>query len=373
MDAISSSSAQSSKSASTEQHHAHVVREDACGLESFTYQHRPTGADILRSAGRPVNAGQVVMQILRGGGLEDLRLAESVDLALGDKFVFGEGDRLFRFTLNGKQCIWPQRFISACLILDLAGVDHDHAVKLVQAGSEEFLAADGVIDLAQPGVEHLVTVKRTWVLIVGGVPLTYTTPLVRVEEALKRAKFDTTKAWNIYLIVRGQDKQELQLTSIVDLRMPGIEKIRVTPQNVSNGDGQGAAVRREFALLSGDIEYLDGQRMRWETVRDGDRRWLLIRDFVLPAGYMPAKTLLALDIPQDYPAAQIDMFYFAPAVALSNGRALPSVQVTALIHGTTFQGWSRHRNAPHLWDPSTDCVRTHMALVEACLAKELEQ
>lgn len=359
--------------ASDDQHHAHVVREDAGGLESFTYQHRPTGADILRSAGRATDADQVVMQILRGGGLEDLRLAEAVDLSLGNKFVFGQGDRLFRFTLNDKQCIWPQRYISARLIQDLAGVDHDHAVKLLRDGSDSFLAPTDVVDLSQPGVEHLTTVKHAWTLIVGGVPLTYTTPLVQVEEALKRAKFDTTKAWNIYLIVHGQDKQQLQLGSIVDLRKPGIEKIRVTPQNVGNGDGQGTAVRREFALLPGDVEYLDAQGALWETVRDGDRRWLLIRNFVLPSGYLPASALLALDIPQDYPAAQIDMFYFAPAAALADGRVLPSVQVTASIHGTTFQGWSRHRNAPHLWDPSTDCVRTHMALVEACLAKELER
>jgi hypothetical protein len=359
--------------ASNHQHQAHVVREGADGLESFTYQHRPTGADILKSAGRPVDADQVVMQILRGGGLEDLRLDEAVNLALGDKFVFGIGDRLFRFTVNGKQCIWPQRYISAHLIQVLAGVDDDQSVRMTQDGAEVFLAPTDVVDLSQPGVEHFVTVKHEWVLIVGGVRLIYTTPLVTVEEALQRAKFDTSKAWNIYLIVKGRDKQELQLSSVVDLRTPGIEKIRVTPRNVGNGDAQATAVRREFALLPADVEYMDEHGIRWETVLDGERRWLLIRDFALPTGYSPAVTLLALDIPKDYPAAQIDMFYFAPAAALADGRVLPSVQVTVVIHGITFQGWSRHRNAPHLWDPSADCVRTHMALVEACLAKELEQ
>lgn len=358
---------------SSQGHQAHVVREDADGLESFTYQHRPTGADILRSAGRPVDADQVVMQILHGGGLEDLGLDEAVDLALGDKFVFGLGDRLFRYMLNGKQYIWPQRCISAHLILNLAGVDHDHSVQLIRDGAEVFLAPKEVVDLSQPGVEHLKTVKREWILIVGGVPLMYTTPFVKVEEALQRAKFDTSKAWNIYLIVRGQAKQEVQLSSIVDLRTPGIEKIRVTPKNVGNGDAQATAVRRDFALLPDDVDYLDKKGLRWETVLDVERRWLLIHDFALPEGYMPARTLLALDIPKDYPAAQIDMFYFAPAALLVSGREIPSVQVTVVIHGTTFQGWSRHRNEPHVWDPSTDCVRTHMALVESCLAKELEQ
>lgn len=377
MNSISSSSPAHGHSDATvhdsQSHKLQLVHDESCTLGMFTYLRHPTGADILAAVGRPADKDQVVMQLLLSGGLEDIRLDERVNLALGDKFVLGSGDCLFRFTLNGKQCAWPHRHISGSLVLALAGLDHEHSVKLVREGVECFVAPSELVDLSQSGVEELLTVKHTWILIVGGVPLQYTTPLVRVAEAMTRAHFDIAKAWHIYLIVHSQEKKELQLDSIVDLRTPGVEKIRLTPRNVANGDGQSPALRREFKVLPLDAQYLDSQGFHWEAVCDGERRWLLIHDFALPAGYTPTTSLLALDIPKDYPAAQIDMFYFAPAIRLNNGQVIPNIQVTAAIHGVTFQGWSRHRNPPHEWDPNSDCVRTHMALVESCLAKELGQ
>ncbi len=43
----------------------------------------------------------------------------------------------------------------------------------------------------------------------------------------------------------------------------------------------------------------------------------------------------------------------------------------AVIGGVEFQGWSRHRNAASAWDAEADNVRTHLALVESCVSKEL--
>jgi hypothetical protein len=85
---------------------------------------------------------------------------------------------------------------------------------------------------------------------------------------------------------------------------------------------------------------------------------------------VPAVSKLALDIPKEYPSAQIDMFYFAPAVARCDGQAIPSTQVTASIDDVAYQGWSRHRKSTNPWDPNTDNVATHLALVESCLARE---
>lgn len=89
------------------------------------------------------------------------------------------------------------------------------------------------------------------------------------------------------------------------------------------------------------------------------------------AGFSPQRAMLALDIPKDYPAAQIDMFYFAPFADRTDGVAIPNTQVRAVIAGVEFQGWSRHRNAASVWDAEADNVRTHLALVESCLSKEL--
>ncbi|MCZ8014053.1 E2/UBC family protein, partial [Gemmatimonas sp.] len=175
----------------------------------------------------------------------------------------------------------------------------------------------------------------------------------------------------IYLIVHGQPKQEVDSSYVVDLRTPGIEKIRLMQRNVDNGDGHVLPPLRSFKLLASDTEYLDGLGLRWETVMEANRRWLLIQDYPVLQGFLPARTVLALDIPVDYPASQIDMFYFAPFVTRQDGRAIDRTQVRASIAGVEYQGWSRHRNAACPWDASCDSVRTHLALVESCLAKEM--
>ena len=209
-----------------------------------------------------------------------------------------------------------------------------------------------------------------WKLKVQGVVLEFDQPEVKVADAMAQAGFDPTKAWHIYLIVHGQ-KTEVTADQIVDMRTPGIEKIRLMQRNVDNGEGQQPAPRRLFKLLAADHAYLDSLALRWETVFEGERRWLLMHDYPLPAGYAPATTTLALDIPKDYPASQVDMFYFAPFVGRTNGVEIPRVQVRATIDGAEYQGWSRHRNAASAWDSAADNVRTHLVLVETCLAKEL--
>ncbi|WP_447737538.1 E2/UBC family protein [Rhodanobacter soli] len=209
-----------------------------------------------------------------------------------------------------------------------------------------------------------------WKLKVQGVVLEFNQPEVKVADAMAQAGFDPTKAWHIYLIVHGQ-KSEVTAEQIVDLRTPGIEKIRLMQRNVDNGEGKQLAPRRLFKLLAADHAYLDSLGLRWETVFEGERRWLLIHDYPLPTGYAPGATTLALDIPKDYPASQVDMFYFAPFVGRTNGVEIPRVQVRATIDGVEYQGWSRHRNAASAWDSAADNVRTHLVLVESCLAKEL--
>jgi len=213
--------------------------------------------------------------------------------------------------------------------------------------------------------------EDTWKLKVQGETLEYDVPEVKVSDAMTRAGFDPKKAWHIYLIVKDQPKQEVSLDYIVDLRAPGIEKIRLMQRNVDNGDGQQKARRRQFQMLKVDEQFLDGMGLRWEAVVEGQAQWLVIHDYRLPAGYSPETVRLALNIHKDYPAAQIDMFYFWPHVRLSSGREIPSTQVTATVDGNVFQGWSRHRNEASKWDENSDNVRTHMALVETCLAKEL--
>lgn len=212
-----------------------------------------------------------------------------------------------------------------------------------------------------------------WKLKVQGVMVEFDQPVISTRVALEAASFDPSKSWHIFLIVQGKEKEELSLDSEIDLRTPGLEKIRLMQRNVDNGDAQCFAPRRVFKLLSSDSDYLDRLGLRWETIEVENRRWLLLHGYPIMSGYVPDMTTLALDIPADYPASQIDMFYFHPWVARADGATIPSIQIRATIEGLEYQGWSRHRNAANPWDSSSDSVRTHLVLVESCLTRELGQ
>jgi hypothetical protein len=227
-----------------------------------------------------------------------------------------------------------------------------------------------MVDLEHHGVEAFHSRKRIWKLNVQGVILDLTHPTIAVHDAMTKAGFDVKERWYIFLKVEGQPKKEVTLDYVVDLRTPGIEKIRLTPKGIDNGEGA-PPVRRDFALLERDEIYLNNLCQRWETVVDVQRRWLLIHDYPVLAGYTLDKTCLALEIPLTYPGAQIDMFYTYPPLALMSGRAIDRTQVRAKILGLEFHGWSRHRNVSVPWDAAHDCVATHLALVESAIAKEV--
>jgi hypothetical protein len=332
----------------------------------------PTGAQLAAAAGFKPNQNVTVLQVLPNGELEDVRETETVDLLHNDgRFVIVETDRDYYLRIDGQRYTWPCRITSGAVLRKLGGVPGGLALYLEEIDERDRPIEDhDLIDLDGRGVESFLSRKLSWKLNVQGVEIEIETPTILVSEALTRAGFDTAQSWHIFLKVEGQAKREVQLTDHVDLRTPGIEKLRLTPKEVNNGEAP-PAPRRDFALLDADDAYLDQLGSRWETVVDAGRRWLLIHHYGLPAGYNAGQTLLALEIPPTYPGAQIDMFYTYPPLALASGRPIDCTQIPASIRGIAFNGWSRHRGAGSPWNPTTDNVSTHLALVESALLKEV--
>lgn len=348
----------------------HIADDNLNYRDVYVAHSSPTGAQILAAAGAP-DQQALLLQVLPSGDLESIRPTEAPNLNSSLKFIVSEGDRTFFFTVDTARLEWPSRHISAAAIRKLANVPDDRDLLWEpQSGESVSLEPTDMIDLGKAGVERIVSGPHKWKLRVQGVHLTYMVPHIKVADAMKDAGFDPDKSWNIFLLVAGEEKKPVDVSYVVDLRTPGIEKIRLMPRNVDNGDGQQAERRCDFKLLAADERYLDGMGLRWETILDGERRWLLIQGYRLLPGYAPEISNLALDIPKDYPTAQIDMFYFAPAVSRCDGLPIPNIQVTACVEGVPYQGWSRHRNPSNPWDPYTDNVLTHMALVEYSLARE---
>jgi hypothetical protein len=206
-----------------------------------------------------------------------------------------------------------------------------------------------------------------WKLNVQGVIVESRRPRINVRDAIKQAGFDPEAGWIIVLKVSGEPKKPVELGDTIDLRHPGIEKLRLTPKQIDNGEASPPR-RCDFALLPQDEAHLDRLGIRWETVLDGQRRWLRLPAYPLPQGYTAETTNIAIEVPVSYPGAQLDMFFCHPALALKRGGSIPQTGHQESVCGISYQRWSRHRK----WDSARDRLATHLALVDESLRREVE-
>lgn len=331
----------------------------------------PTGGQIAKAAGFTVDQHPHVLQWRPDGDLEDIRPQEDANLGNGTKFIVAESSNSNRITIDDEQVDWPADVITGAVVRKLGKIPPGKDIYLEREDDSDRQVNDtDVIKIKRDGVEEFKSRKqtKTWELDVQGKRIVSTLPVISVVDAMTEAGFNPN-AWIMILKVQGEPKRQLEVGDSIDLRTPGIEKIRLTVKDVNNGEAR-TAPRRDFALLEADEQYLDSLGLVWETENSG-RRWLVIHDYPLPAGYSASKVTLALDIPPTYPQAQIDMFYVYPVVQLMAGRTIAAAQHPMPIRGLSFQRWSRHRGPGSQWNPSADNVATHLALVETAIAKEV--
>lgn len=130
-------------------------------------------------------------------------------------------------------------------------------------------------------------------------------------------------------------------------------------------------MRRQFALPSFDVAYLDSTAIKWETIAMANgNRWLLLHDRPIPDGYTVGKATVALLIVPSYPEAQIDMAYFHPHLARKDAKPIGALSPLD-IEGTIYQQWSRHRTGEAPWRSGEDDVSTHLVLVDDWMEREM--
>lgn len=329
-----------------------------------------TGAQIFAAAHFKPDQLPIVLQLLDSGAQEDIRPEETVTLHDGvNRFIVIESDRKYILTVDGARLEWPCAKISGHTIRKLAEVDPAKRLLLEREDDADLeIEESQLIDLDAAGIERFVTRKAIWKLNIQGEVYDFSKPIVSVREAISAASLDQNQNWQIFLIVRDEPKRALTIDDQIDLRPAGIEKLRLTQKDVSNGEAA-MPVRREFKLLDRDEQHLNAAGHHWETrLTSGGGRWLLIHDYQLPAGYSEELVQLALNIPSTYPNTAMDMFYLYPAVRKADGALIPQTEATVDVDGLPFQRWSRHR----AWNPMTDNVMTQLAMAEGCIHKEVE-
>lgn len=332
----------------------------------------PTGSQILAYVDATPREEYIVLHLLPEGDLEEIRPDEVVRLSgTGPhRFIVSKADRLYRVVLDDRSLAWPRPRISEEALRQLGRVDADAELFLRREEDEDQpLQRGGQLSLAETGIENVYSRKAVWKLNVQGVVIQSKTPSISVRSALVEAGFDPAQGW-IIVLKTSDSKRPVNIDDSIDLRAPGIEKLRLTPRDINNGDATDR--RMEFRLLPSDEQGLRDRGIDWQAVVDSGHRWLLLSNYPLPHGYTVTSTTIALEVPSGYPAAEIDMFFCYPPLALSNGATIPQTQATATIGGITYQRWSRHRGPGSPWRSGADNVLTHLALVDAALLREVE-
>lgn len=335
----------------------------------------PTGRQILTAAGKiPVNH-HLLLLFDDKGVLEEVNLDEPVDVYHRgvEQFIAFDSDRLFYVALNGQRFPWGQTHIREDVLRLVGGIAEDQAIWLERRTEADQLLTDGEsVDLDEPGLEKLYTQPKSWKLNVQGVIVNFEQPTTLAVDALKAAGFNPDTGWILVLKIKGEPKQSIGMNDVIDLRKPGIEKLRLTPAEINNGEAA-AASALDFALLEQDVAYLNHLGLNWETRFVGARRWLIIHDHSLPSGYNLEQVDLAIEIPTSYPDAQLDMFFVHPPLTLVNGESISQTESRENILGNIYQRWSRHLNGVTRWNPLTDSIITHLAVVEESLLREVGQ
>jgi hypothetical protein len=156
----------------------------------------------------------------------------------------------------------------------------------------------------------------------------------------------------------------------VSFLAPGVERFMTIPNEVQEGDA--VAQRLQFKVLAGDLAFLNSLDLRWEAVLDGKVMCVVIYDWPLPPGYNVDVADVHVRMTEGYPEAQIDMAYFAPALARRDGRGVNGLS-TLQFDGRQWQQWSRHRTANSPWRIGEDDLSTHTGYVSAWLEAELRK
>ncbi len=335
----------------------------------------PTARQILDEFGFIPPDEHILLHADDDGKMREVALDDEFKLAKGEvaKFIAFGSDRTFKFALNERRMPWGESEISISTLKAITNMPETEEFVLERKDKRDRVLSDSdTVALDDPGLERIYTRRRKWKLKVQDVVLTILTPTIVVKDALVQAGIDPTTGWTAAIKYKDAPREAITLDGIIDLTRKGIEKLWLRPNHIQNGEAQ-PSFTRAFTLREEDEDYLSKSDLKLETIIEGGRRWAILRQFPLPAGYNCSVADIAIEVPPTYPAAQLDMFYCHPHLAREAGGAIPQTQTSQSIEGKSYQRWSRHRTGETAWKPESDSIITHIAIITDAIAKEVGQ
>lgn len=119
-----------------------------------------TGRQVIEAADKRPVEEHLVFQLLKDGGLENLRLEETVDLRGGgvERFIVFRSAESYRLELDGRVLEWGTCTISEPILRQLARVPEDYKVWQERRGQEDLLLPNGAkADLSPKELERFYT------------------------------------------------------------------------------------------------------------------------------------------------------------------------------------------------------------------------
>lgn len=193
------------------------------------------------------------------------------------------------------------------------------------------------------------------------------TPELTREQILENAGFVPVEKFRLSKKLRHGPPQEIPPGATVHLREHGIERFIAQDCEVQDGLGED---RRQFALQEEDTKFLDSLGLRWEAISAGSSLWIVIYGISAPAGFQVASVDVAIQIAPGYPTSQLDMAYFYPALARTDGKPISRADAVQDLDGKNWQRWSRHRVDASKWVPGVDNLESHFIFIQEWLQRE---
>lgn len=117
-----------------------------------------------------------------------------------------------------------------------------------------------------------------------------------------------------------------------------------------------------MSLPDTDAAHLTDRGLQHSVTIDAGMTCLVFPSWPLPPGFNMTSADLLIRLPAGYPDVPPDMWWFCPAVALADGRAIPATEVVEQHLGRSWQRWSRHFQ-PGQWHSGIDGLESYLALI----------